>query len=169
MISYCLVRDTPQSQGLPPIEHYNNDYSTSSKQTLETELTTKEILFKYVLNNKWVWAIAFANIFVYFVTLWCVDWATTYLSEEKQFNLSESGCTSYMNGQVSQVHYYAVTYLINYLRDVVPSRIFLHARCNNICTIYWLNPPGNAWLDNVSLIAIGFLIYGPVMLMAYKR
>jgi sugar phosphate permease len=30
--------------------------------------------------------------------------------------------------------------------------------------IYWLNPPGNAWLDNVSLIAIGFLIYGPVML-----
>ncbi len=41
MISYCLVRDTPQSQGLPPIEHYNNDYSTSSK-TLETELTTKE-------------------------------------------------------------------------------------------------------------------------------
>src|SRR5699024_3888922 len=55
IISYALIRDTPQSQGLPPIEKYKNDYSTSSKETLETELTTKEILFKYVLNNKWVW------------------------------------------------------------------------------------------------------------------
>ncbi len=34
--------------------------------------------------------------------------------------------------------------------------------------IYWLNPPGNAWLDNVSLIAIGFLIYGPVMLIGLQ-
>src|SRR5699024_977407 len=45
IISYCLIRDTPQSQGLPPIEQYNNVYSTSSRETLETELTTKEILF----------------------------------------------------------------------------------------------------------------------------
>ena len=66
-ISYILIRDTPQSQGLPPIEIYKMDFATSDKKTLETELTTKEILFKYVLNNKWVWAIAFANIFVYFV------------------------------------------------------------------------------------------------------
>ncbi len=35
--------------------------------------------------------------------------------------------------------------------------------------IYWLNPPGNAWLDNVSLIAIGFLIYGPVMLIGLQH
>ena len=67
ILSYILIRDTPQSQGLPPIEQYKNDYATSTKQTIETELTTKEILFKYVLNNKWVWAIAFTNIFVYFL------------------------------------------------------------------------------------------------------
>ncbi|TGV04973.1 MFS transporter, partial [Mesorhizobium sp. M8A.F.Ca.ET.173.01.1.1] len=91
IIAYGLIRDTPQSQGLPPIERYNKDYSTTSHETLETELTTKEILFKYVLNNKWVWAIAFANIFVYFVRYGVLDWAPTYLSEEKQFNLSESG------------------------------------------------------------------------------
>src|SRR5699024_6868109 len=34
--------------------------------------------------------------------------------------------------------------------------------------IFWLTPPGNAWLDNVSLIAIGFLIYGPVMLIGLQ-
>ncbi|MBW3126590.1 MFS transporter, partial [Staphylococcus xylosus] len=40
IISYCLVRDTPQSQGLPPIEHYNNDYSTSVSYTHLTLPTT---------------------------------------------------------------------------------------------------------------------------------
>ena len=74
ILSYILIRDTPQSQGLPPIEQYKNDYATSTKQTIETELTTKEILFKYVLNNKWVWAIAFTNIFVYFVRYGVLDW-----------------------------------------------------------------------------------------------
>lgn len=73
IFSYILIRDTPQSQGLPPIEQYKNDYVTSTKQTIETELTTKEILFKYVLNNKWVWAIAFTNIFVYFVRYGVLD------------------------------------------------------------------------------------------------
>ena len=34
--------------------------------------------------------------------------------------------------------------------------------------IYWLNPPGHAWLDNLSLIGIGFLIYGPVMLIGLQ-
>jgi len=91
ILSYILIRDTPQSQGLPPIEQYKNDYATSTKQTIEKELTTKEILFKYVLNNKWVWAIAFTNIFVYFVRYGVLDWAPTYLSEEKHFDLSASG------------------------------------------------------------------------------
>ena len=31
--------------------------------------------------------------------------------------------------------------------------------------IYWKNPAGNPLIDNLALIAIGFLIYGPVMLI----
>lgn len=31
--------------------------------------------------------------------------------------------------------------------------------------VYWLNPPGNAAIDVIALISIGFLIYGPVMLI----
>lgn len=35
-----------------------------------------------------------------------------------------------------------------------------------ICVlIYWFNPPGNPSLDIAMLIAIGFFIYGPVMLI----
>lgn len=34
--------------------------------------------------------------------------------------------------------------------------------------IYWLNPPGNPLVDNLALVAIGFLIYGPVMLIGLQ-
>ncbi len=31
--------------------------------------------------------------------------------------------------------------------------------------VYWLNPPGNPGIDMTCMIVIGFLIYGPVMLI----
>jgi len=34
--------------------------------------------------------------------------------------------------------------------------------------VYWKNPAGNPLIDNISLIAIGFLIYGPVMLIGVQ-
>ncbi|HGZ3241214.1 TPA: glycerol-3-phosphate transporter [Staphylococcus aureus] len=169
-ISYVLIRDTPQSQGLPPIGIYKNDFATSDKKTLETELTTKEILFKYVLNNKWVWAIAFANIFVYFVRYGVLDWAPVYLSEEKHFDLKASGWAYFLYEWAG----IPGTLLCGYISDKLfkgrrgPAGFFFMLGVTVFVLIYWLNPPGNAWLDNVSLIAIGFLIYGPVMLIGLQ-
>ena len=37
-----------------------------------------------------------------------------------------------------------------------------------VVVVYWLNPPGNPLIDNIALIAIGFLIYGPVMLIGLQ-
>ena len=34
--------------------------------------------------------------------------------------------------------------------------------------VYWFNPAGNPMIDMASLIAIGFLIYGPVMLIGLQ-
>jgi OPA family glycerol-3-phosphate transporter-like MFS transporter len=34
--------------------------------------------------------------------------------------------------------------------------------------VYWQNPPGHLVIDNIALIAIGFLIYGPVMLIGVQ-
>ena len=31
--------------------------------------------------------------------------------------------------------------------------------------VYWLNPPGNPMVDMIALFSIGFLVYGPVMLV----
>ncbi|UXR50587.1 glycerol-3-phosphate transporter [Staphylococcus simulans] len=170
IISYILIRDTPQSQGLPPIEAYRNDYPTASRTTLETELTTKEILFKYVLNNKWVWAIAFANIFVYFVRYGVLDWAPVYLSEEKHFDMKSSGWAYFLYEWAG----IPGTLLCGWISDKLfkgrrgPAGFFFMLGVTIFVLIYWLNPPGNPLVDNLALVAIGFLIYGPVMLIGLQ-
>ncbi|MGY0693577.1 glycerol-3-phosphate transporter [Virgibacillus sp. FSP13] len=170
VLAFVLMRDTPQSVGLPPIEEYRNDYPSKSKKTFETELTTKEILFKYVLNNKWVWAIAIANVFVYFVRYGVLDWAPTYLSEEKGFNMEESGIAYFLYEWAG----IPGTLLCGYISDKIfkgrrgPAGVVFMAGVLLAVLVYWLNPAGNPLIDNIALIAIGFLIYGPVMLIGLQ-
>lgn len=170
IIAFALIRDTPQSVGLPPIEEHRDDYPSKSKKKFETELTTKEILFKYVLNNKWVWAIAIANIFVYFVRYGVLDWAPTYLSEEKGFNMSESGIAYFLYEWAG----IPGTLLCGYISDKVfkgrrgPAGVVFMLGVLVAVLVYWFNPAGNPLVDNIALIAIGFLIYGPVMLIGLQ-
>ncbi|MGK9518015.1 glycerol-3-phosphate transporter, partial [Salmonella enterica subsp. enterica] len=63
--AFITMRDTPQSVGLPPIEQYKNDYPEGYNASHEDEFSAKEIFVKYVLRNKMLWYIAFANVFVY--------------------------------------------------------------------------------------------------------
>ncbi|MEC1533548.1 glycerol-3-phosphate transporter [Bacillus haynesii] len=170
VVSYWLIRDTPQSVGLPPIEEYRNDYSSKSKKTFETELSTKEILFKYVLNNKWVWAIALANIFVYFVRYGVLDWAPTYLSEEKGFDMSKSSVAYFLYEWAG----IPGTLLCGWISDKWfkgrrgPAGFVFMVGVLIAVLVYWFNPAGNPMIDMASLIAIGFLIYGPVMLIGLQ-
>ncbi|MCY8671622.1 glycerol-3-phosphate transporter [Bacillus haynesii] len=170
VISYWLIRDTPQSVGLPPIEEYRNDYSSKSKKTFEKELSTKEILFKYVLNNKWVWAIALANIFVYFVRYGVLDWAPTYLSEEKGFDMSKSSVAYFLYEWAG----IPGTLLCGWISDKWfkgrrgPAGFVFMVGVLIAVLVYWFNPAGNPIIDMASLIAIGFLIYGPVMLIGLQ-
>ena len=48
---YFLLEDTPQSRGLPPIEQYKNDYPPGYSEAQEQTLGFREIFFKYVLSE----------------------------------------------------------------------------------------------------------------------
>ena len=78
-----FLRDTPQSVGLPPVEEFRNDYPDTGVDDRERELGAKEILLNFVLNNKALWVLAFANAFVYVVRYGVLDWAPTYLTAVK--------------------------------------------------------------------------------------
>lgn len=168
-ISYLLVRDTPQSCGLPSIEKYHNDYPRNYSENSEKELTAKEIFFKYVLNNKILWYIAIANAFIYFIRYGVLDWAPTFLSEVKGYDIKQVGWA------YSLYEFAAIpgTILCGWLSDKVfkgrraITTIIYMLLVSVFVVIYWLNK-SSILLDSISLIAIGFLIYGPVMLIGVQ-
>ncbi len=170
LVAYLMIRDTPQSQGLPPIEEYKNDYPINYSAKNEEELTAKEIFFNYVFNNRMLWYIAIANAFVYLVRYGILDWSPTYLEEAKGFSVKESGW-AYFAYEYAGI---PGTLLCGWISDKVfkgrraPATIIYMVLVLLAVIVYWQNPPGNIWVDNAALIAIGFLIYGPVMLIGVQ-
>lgn len=166
-VTYLLVRDTPQSCGLPPIEEYKKSYTKDYNESHEKELSTRQILFDYVLVNRVIWYIAFANAFIYLVRYGVLDWAPTYLKEAKGFSMTETGWAYFLYEWAG----IPGTLLCGWLSDKVfkgrraPATIIYMVLVAIAVVVYWKNPPGNPWIDNLALISIGFLIYGPVMLI----
>lgn len=167
-----LVRDTPQSEGLCTIETHHDDYPKAFQYSEkdEKELSAKAIFFEYVLNNKFLWTIALANAFVYFVRYGVLDWAPTYLGEVKHFSFEQSGW-AYAFYEFAGI---PGTLICGWLSDKVyggrraPVTIG-YMLLTLICVlVYWKNPAGNPNLDLAMLIGIGFFIYGPVMLIGVQ-
>lgn len=169
-ITWFLMRDTPQSCGLPPIEKYKHDAAKTYSEKDETEFSAKQIFMDYIFNNRLLWLIAFANAFVYLVRYGVLDWAPTYLEEVKGMSVSETGWAYFL------YEYAGIpgTLVCGWISDKVfkgrraPSIVIFMALVLVAVIVYWQNPAGNIMIDNIALIAIGFLIYGPVMLIGVQ-
>ena len=147
LVAYCLLRDTPQSCGLPSVEKWRNDYPK---------------------NYKFLWFIAIANAFVYMVRYGCLDWAPTILTE-KGIDLEQAGW-AYFAYEFAAI---PGTLICGWMSDNVfngrralPTILFMAVVAVFIC-LYW------AFMDNITivtiaLIGIGFFIYGPVMLIGVQ-
>ena len=167
IVAYCLIRDTPQSCGLPSIEEWRKDYAGTYTEKSEEVLSSREI-FLTVLSNRFLWYIAFANAFVYMVRYGCLDWAPAILTE-KGINIKEAGW-AYFAYEIAAI---PGTLVCGWLRARVvhgrralPTIIFM-AVVAVFIFIYW------QFSDNITivllcLIAIGFFIYGPVMLIGVQ-
>jgi len=169
LLAYVLIRDTPQSCGLPTIEKWRDDYPKNYSEKQEEVLTTREIFFKYVLNNKMLWFIAIANAFVYMVRYGCLDWAPTYLKEAQGYDIREAGW-AYFAYEFAAI---PGTLVCGWLSDVVfkgrraITTIIFMALVALFIFLYW-QFSDNYMIVTLSLIAIGFFIYGPVMLIGVQ-
>ncbi len=165
LVTWFLLRDTPQSCGLPNIEAYKNDYPDTYSEKFEQEMSAKEIFFKYIFKNKLLWSIAFANAFVYLVRYGVLDWAPLYLEESKGFSIQETGW-AYFAYEWAGI---PGTLLCGYLSDKVfkgkraPVSIIYMLLVMVSLFMYWTSE--SILANSVALIFIGFLIYGPVMLI----
>ncbi len=161
------LRDTPQSLGLPSVERFRNDHSNLAEER-ETTLSAKEILWKYVLRNKYIWMLAFAYFFIYIIRTALNDWSMLYLSETKGYSLPVAGvCVSCFEiggfvgslvaGWGSDVLFKGKRMPVNILftGGVLVALI-------GFSTMALLKSP---MLDGMYLFLMGFFVFGPQMLI----
>ncbi|NGX55144.1 MAG: Membrane sensor protein UhpC [Chlamydiae bacterium] len=163
------LRDTPQSLGLPAIEKYRNDYPVSKKEAEKTEreLSTKEILFDYVLNNKWIWILAVASFFVYIVRIAINDWSALYLIETKNYSLIKANaCVA-----LFEVGGLFGMLVAGWLSDKLflgrrgPMNVFFSLGMLMSVMVLWLYPSVSIYVNSIALFMIGFFLFGPQMLI----
>ena len=167
VLAYLMIRDTPQSCGLQSIEEWSGHAAKNYSKADEKALSVSEI-FKTVLSNKLLCYIAFANAFVYMVRYGCLDWAPTILKEQG-VDLKDAGW-AYFAYEMAAI---PGTIFCGWLSDKVfqgrralPTIIFM-ALVAVAIVVYW-QFFNNFTVVICCLIAIGFLIYGPVMLIGVQ-
>ncbi|AWX14308.1 glycerol-3-phosphate transporter [Mergibacter septicus] len=185
IVVFFVMKDSPQSCGLPPIEVYKNDYPEDyDEKTNEKPLSTKEIFVTYVLKNRLLWYIAIANIFVYLIRYGILKWSPVYLGEVKHFNIKATA-SAYGIYEFAAI---PGTLFCGWVSDKIfkgrrglTGLVFM-ALVTVAVAMFWLNPatPDSEiahyetlpWYQNpyqlmdfIYMTIIGFLIYGPVMLI----
>lgn len=160
--------DTPQSLGLPTIEKFRDDYPTKgAHKGEEHELTVREILFKYVLNNPYIWILAAGYFFVYIIRMAIGDWSVLYLIETKGYSQIAAG---------SIVLWYDVGGFFGNLAAGWASDKIFFGRRGPICVIFSLGVAAvlcilasyggqTQFMDSVLILSAGFFIFGPQMLI----
>lgn len=161
VVAFLLMRDTPRRCGLPPVEE------SAPGVDDERPLAVREIFLKHVLNNRYLWAIAIANAFLYFVRYGIADWIPTYLKTAKGFTTAE-----YSNAAaLFELAGIPGTILCGWVSDKVfgsrraPAMLVFTGLTLLAVVAYAFNARGPHWVDFAALGAIGFLVYGPIMIV----
>ena len=79
ILAFFSLKDTPQSVGLPELE----GTETGKEKTEGRKGAHREFLRHMVFRNKWIWILAFANIFVYVLRMGVLDWGPKFLTEDR--------------------------------------------------------------------------------------
>ncbi len=163
------LRDTPQSLGLPTIEKFRNDYTNEQQKNdiqEEKELSAKEILFSYVLKNPWIWILAVSYFFIYVVRTAINDWGVLFLRQFKNYEILKASfflawfeigglCGSLAAGWLSDKIFMGRRGPVNILFSLLVTLSLVG---------FWISP-ANMILDGFWMFLIGFLIFGPQMLI----
>lgn len=169
ILLFNRLRDVPASMGLPPVEEYRKDVTDKDKlKAIEEQPTVKETLLNNVLNNKYVWLVAFGNFFLYIARYGSLTWAPTYIYQAKDVSIVKAGLIT---------AFFELMGILGMLSAGWISDKLFKARRGPIMAIYmfilsfglyafWIAPSGRPLLYTVLLGVCGFLVYGPLMLVS---
>ena len=180
LAAFCwwALRDTPESCGLPSVADWRNDHSgVKTKEKAGEKVPFKTQLFDYVLRNKWIWMIALANAFVYMVRYGVGDWSPTFLQESGIMDKAECKVAFSIHNYVGAIGTIVCGWISSrfFKGKCAPPTIIFMVLVLIGTVIYWQMPllasvtgiSAKVWAY-ISLIVIGFCIYGPVALVTIQ-
>lgn len=185
------VRDTPDSVGLPPVETYNllrDGYPVPELQSgqeagplgsaegqapigslapaEETE-STASIISRRVWRNPSLWLVCVGNFFVYVVRSSFLNWAPTFLHDEKHFSLV-------MSGGITATYELAGLFgclLSGWVTDRflggrrAPACFLWMLMCSVFIFAFWKSQSNHPGVYAFLLGGVGFAVYGPQFLV----
>ncbi|MBI4346612.1 MAG: MFS transporter [Elusimicrobia bacterium] len=159
------MRDAPPSVGLPPIEEHLGEPPAAHDRSATGEVPGG-IVTRYILPNRTLWLIAFANFFVYIARYSMLDWGPTYLKEVKGASIHHGGASTLLIEFAGALGMLAT----GWISDRIGGRRGLVSAVCMAPTVlaFWAitaTPASMLWLDMTLLAAIGFLVYAPVMML----
>ncbi len=163
---FFVLRDTPETLGLPSIEKFKND-ADGHREHQEKEISLKELLFKYILNNAYLWALGVSYFFVYFIRGAINEWSPLFLMETRGYQLvaANAAMTWFEVGGLigSLVAGWASDKIFSGKRG--PINVLFSLAVVGAVSALWLLPPTSMVVDYLLIFIIGFLIFGPQMLI----
>lgn len=172
VFAFIVMRDTPESVGLPPIEEYRNDPAKVDVDVSATAtMSYWQIILKHVVLNPVMVYLALANVFVYALRYGVLSWTPTYLSEVHHASIVEgiAGFSLYeLAGIFGTLACGWVSDKIFKGNRTITGIVFMLG-VGVFLVLYWLSPVGTPYsLLMVYLFFIGAFIYGPVMLIGLQ-
>ncbi|ATZ16036.1 OPA family glycerol-3-phosphate transporter-like MFS transporter [Entomoplasma freundtii] len=92
-----LLKDTPESVGLPPLKEYykmNLIGEKRQQQNKGVDESTKSwsyFFVKYILKNKFVWFLAISNLLIYTLRMGLSDWSLMFLKDVHNYDMKKEG------------------------------------------------------------------------------
>lgn len=161
------LRDKPITLGLPTIGHWRHDALELEQEHEGVGLSSKDILSKYVLGNKYIWLLALSYVLVYLVRTAINDWGNLYLTEQHGYSLINA------NAMLSlfEVGGFLGSLVAGWSSDKLfggnrgPLNLIFAIGIFLSVAALWLLPISSSVLQAGCFFAIGFFVFGPQMLI----
>ena len=157
--------DSPEAYGLGKAEElFEEEVSEEDRHAEEEQLTKWQIFVQYVLRNKVIWLLCFANIFLYIVRIGIDQWSPVYAYQELGFS-KDAAISGFALFEVGAL---VGTFLWGYLSDLANGRRALTACVALILIVFTLEFyqfATNEIMYLTALFVLGFLVFGPQLLI----
>lgn len=157
--------DSPEAYGLGKAEELFDEPASEEDLAAEKHNLTKwQIFVQFILKNKVIWLLCFANIFLYIVRIGIDQWSPVYAYQELGFT-KEAATSGFVLFEVGAL---VGTFLWGYLSDLANGRRSLTAIVALVLIVFMLEFyqfATNEYMYLLALFVLGFLVFGPQLLI----